>query len=128
MSRFAPGSTRARGDITEAHVVPRLRERGLTLVERNVEIGGAELDIIAVASDRTHVFIEVRGRSSEAHGRPIETVDARKQRQVIRAATTWLVHNSLWERVPVRFDVVGVTHPPNAKPTVEWIENAFELA
>ena len=126
MSRFAPGSTRARGDITEAHVVPRLREHGLTLVERNVSIGGAEIDIVARASDETHVFIEVRGRSDDLHGLPIETVDARKQRQIIRAATTWLVHHDLWERVPVRFDVVGVTHPPGEPTTVHWIENAFE--
>ena len=127
MSRFAPGSTRARGDITEAHVIPRLRERGLTLVERNVFLGGAEIDIVARASDDTHVFIEVRGRSDDRHGLPVETVDPRKQRQVIRAATTWLVRHDLWERVPVRFDVVGVTHPPDENPTVDWIENAFEL-
>ena len=126
MSRFAPGSTRARGEVTEALVLAQFGERGLTLVERNVEVAGAEVDLIAKSED-TYVFIEVRGRAADAHGRPVQTVDARKQRQVIRAATAWLVRNDLWERVPVRFDVVGVLHHEDAPAEIEWIEHAFEV-
>jgi len=62
------------------------------------------------------------------HGSPLESVDRRKQARVIRAATAWLVANDLWERVEVRFDVVGVELDdeghPLAAPT--WIRAAFE--
>lgn len=124
--RFASGSTRARGDQTEALVVAELPSRGLQLVERNAEQGGAEIDVIARSTDAgLYVFIEVRGRKHDAQGRPVETVDARKQRQIIRAATAWLVAHQLWERVAVRFDVVGVTHGEGSAE-VEWLEHAFE--
>ncbi|MBL4689430.1 MAG: YraN family protein [Nannocystaceae bacterium] len=122
-----PGSTRARGDKTEALVVAQLSGRGLELIERNATQGGAEIDLIARTADgSTYVFIEVRGRSSEQHGRPVQSVDGRKRRQIIRAATTWLVQADLWERVAVRFDVVGVTHTNENAPTIEWIEDAFQ--
>jgi Holliday junction resolvase-like predicted endonuclease len=39
---------------------------------------------------------------------------------VIRAATAWLVDRDLWERVPVRFDVVGVTGD-----RIDWVRGAF---
>ncbi|MEM6995047.1 MAG: YraN family protein [Myxococcota bacterium] len=126
--RFASGSTRARGDATEVLVVAELRRRGLALVERNAEQGGAEVDLIAKTADgSTFVFIEVRGRSREDLGTPVQTVDARKQRQIVRAATAWLVRNELWEKVAVRFDVVGVTHARDEAPTLEWLEHAFEV-
>lgn len=129
VSRFAPGSTRAQGDQTEALVLSRLGEHGLQLVERNVELAGAELDLIARTTDgETYVFIEVRGRASDELGTPVETVDERKRRQIIRGATAWLVKNDLWERVAVRFDVVGVTGPELATPTIEWIVGAFETS
>lgn len=130
MNDFAPGSTRARGDKTEELVVGCLPDHGLVLIERNATIGGAEIDLIARSEDGTLlVFIEVRGRRSDAHGTPVETVDARKQGQITRAATAWLVRAELWERVAVRFDVVGVLYSAatteNA-PTIQWIEGAFE--
>ena len=129
VSRFAPGSTRAQGDQTEALVLSRLGEHGLQLVERNVELAGAELDLIARTTDgETYVFIEVRGRASDELGTPVETVDERKRRQIIRGATAWLVKNDLWERVAVRFDVVGVTGPELETPTIEWIVGAFETS
>ncbi len=127
-SGFAPGSTRARGDKTESLVVAELARRGLVLVERNATQAGSEVDLIAKSKDdATYVFVEVRGRKSDEHGRPIETVDARKRSQIIRATTAWLVGKGLWERVAVRFDVVGVTlGEDGSAPDIEWVENAFE--
>lgn len=125
--RFAPGSSRARGDTTEALVVAKLGTHGLELVQRNAEQGGAEIDLIArTPSGDLYVFVEVRGRSCDAQGTPAQTVNARKQRQIIRAATTWLVQHDLWEQVAVRFDVVGVIESSDGTAQIEWIENAFE--
>ena len=120
------GSTRDRGRAVEQAVAAYLRAHGLRIVDENDPGGGAELDLVACepAPDGTdtYVFVEVRSRASAEHGSPLETIDANKQRRVIRAATAWLVAHELWERVEVRFDVVAVEHGHD--PT--WIRNAFE--
>jgi putative endonuclease len=108
-------------------VAAYLQAHGLEIVDQNYTGGGAELDLVArePAPDGTdtYVFVEVRSRASTEHGSPLETIDAAKQRRVIRAATAWLVAHELWERVEARFDVVAVEH--DHEPT--WIRNAFQL-
>ncbi len=124
------GSTRARGRAVEEKICRYLVQQGLQIVETNVEYATAELDIVAIDErdgERTYVFVEVRSRADDEHGTPAETVDRAKQRRVIRAATQWLVAAKLWEKVCVRFDVVGVTGPVDGA-VIEWIEHAFECA
>lgn len=124
----ARGSTRELGMRVEARVADYLREHGLSILERNVERAGAEIDLIALdlrQEDPEYVFIEVRSRSRADRGSPLETVGVAKQRQVIRAATAWLVERELWDAVAVRFDVVGVA-VHTQRLHVRWIRNAFE--
>ncbi|MCA9693239.1 MAG: YraN family protein [Nannocystaceae bacterium] len=124
---MSQASTRRRGQDAEAEAAAFLERRGLTIRERNVEIGGGELDLIATTDDDvpTVVFIEVRSRADDRRGRPVETVGARKRQQLRRAATAWLVARELWERVAVRFDVVGLTRA-DGPPIIEWIPGAFD--
>ncbi len=126
---FAPGSTRDRGARAESCVVDLARDRGLTVVARNVDVAGVELDIIAKrsADPDIYVFIEVRSRADNVRGRPVETVGPGKQARLVRGATAWLVREGLWERVDVRFDVVGVTWSNDEAPEIEWIAGAFEV-
>lgn len=112
-------STRVRGQRGEDRAAVYLVRRGLEILERNVTAAGAELDLICRAGD-TIVFVEVRGRSDDRRGHPLETVNARKQARIRRGATGWLVKRGLWERVAVRFDVVAIV-----SDDVEWIKDAF---
>lgn len=122
-----PGSTRERGRAAEQIAAAHLVAHGLEVLHANYEGGGAELDLVArePAPDgaSTYVFVEVRSRASSEHGSALETVDPRKQRRVIRAATAWLVAHGLWERVEVRFDVVAL----DDGGTLTWIRGAFDL-
>lgn len=93
--------------------------RGLEILARNVTSAGAEIDLIA-RDGETIVFVEVRKRYHDRHGHPLETIDARKQARIRRGATGWLIKQGLWERVPVRFDVVAIVGDD-----VEWLANAF---
>ena len=124
------GSTRDRGRAVEAQVATFLTERGLRILEANVERCGAEIDLIAVDprhGEPEYVFVEVRSRASDDRGTPLETVNTAKQRRIVRAATAWLVERDLWEQVAVRFDVVGaIVSGVEVAPLFEWIENAFE--
>jgi putative endonuclease len=125
-----PASTRAKGQRVEAVVAEHLERHGHAIVARNVTIGGAELDLVArdlEASEDTIVFVEVRSREGDERGSPLETIDALKRRKLVRGATAWLVAQHLWEKVAVRFDVVGVTEPGAPNPRIEWIRGAFEV-
>lgn len=123
----SPGSTRERGRAVEQAVAEHLRAHGLEVIDHNYEGAGAELDLVArePAADGSliYVFVEVRSRASSEHGSPLETVDLRKQRRIVRAASAWLLAQDLWERVEVRFDVVAVEL--GSAPT--WIRGAFEV-
>lgn len=126
-------STIERGRVAEDAAAAHLVAHGLEIVDRNYSAAGAELDLVARApasEGSTCVFVEVRSRASSELGSPLETVDRRKQRRVIRAATAWLVEHELWERVEVRFDVVAVERPaePSGAPAITWIRDAFETA
>ncbi len=129
MSEFPPGSTRQSGQWAERWVAARVEEKGLSVVARNVEVAGAEIDLIARGHDGAaplYVFIEVRSRASAAMGTPVETVGIAKRRRVVRAATAWLSKQNLLDRVAVRFDVVGVVLDVRP-PSMEWIEGAFDV-
>jgi len=145
---MAEQTTRERGRTAEDEAARLLESRGLSVVERNVEIGGGELDLIALLEDEsdvdTIVFVEVRSRADARLGTPLETIGRRKRARVRRAATAWLVARGLWERVAVRFDVVGITYGVGVHrdrdeneneneneneetPRIEWIPGAFDV-
>lgn len=102
-----------------------LQKKGYTLVERNYRCPAGELDLI-VLDRRVVVFVEVKTRTGHGFGSPLEAVEFRKQRKMIRAAQFFLAEKRLQQR-DARFDVVGVSWP-GREPVVEHIENAFELS
>lgn len=119
-----PTHTRGRGLAAEQLAARHLERAGLTILARNVELSGAEVDLVASERDRegtpTVVFVEVRSRADDRRGHPAQTVDARKQARVRRAATAYLVREDLWERVAVRFDVIAIVGD-----RATWLRDAF---
>src|SRR5687767_3282708 len=101
-----------------------LQKKGYKLVERNYRCTAGELDLI-VLDQRVVVFVEVKTRTGHGFGTPLEAVEIRKQRKMIRAAQFFLAARGLQQR-DARFDVVGVSWA-GREPVVEHIENAFEL-
>jgi putative endonuclease len=102
-----------------------LKKKGYRLVERNYRCPAGELDLIAL--DRhVIVFVEVKTRTDDRFGGPLDSVHRRKQQRMIRAAQFFLSQKSLHQR-EARFDVVGVSFV-DQKPVVEHIQNAFEFS
>jgi putative endonuclease len=128
--RSPPESTRTRGLAREQTVAELLDRAGLVVVARNVAIAGAEIDLVATtqsAREDLVVFVEVRSRTDDRLGHPLETIDATKRAHIIRAATSWLVRENLWEKVAVRFDVISVVgRPGDPKPEIVWLKGAFD--
>ena len=95
-----------------------LVDHGYEIVERNYRCTPGELDVVA-RDGSILVFVEVRSRADDEHGTALEMVHSRKQRQVVRVASWYLI-----ERAPaydeIRFDVVAIT-----AGEAELIKDAF---
>ncbi|WP_300525553.1 YraN family protein [Aminiphilus sp.] len=94
----------------------RLEARGYRVLERNVRIGGAELDLVCRHGDEV-VVVEVRTRSVGVLQPPEETVGPVKLRRLVRAGRSWVVSRG-WKG-PWRIDLVGFTVDRNG----EWHES-----
>jgi putative endonuclease len=103
-----------------------LEQRGFRVLARNWRRPQGELDLV-VDDAGTCVFVEVRSRTGEEHGHPLEMVSARKRAQVIRAARLFL-HESAPPASDFRFDVVGVTFYDDGRPPqCVHVEDAFRV-
>lgn len=69
-------------------------------------LGGFELDLV-VRRGRTLVFCEVKSKSGDGFGDPLEMVTPEKERRVRRAAELWLARHPETAGLQVRFDVVA---------------------
>ncbi len=113
-----------RGIEGEDLAVSALEKSRYKIVERNYRTRAGEIDIVAREGECL-VFVEVRTRASIEYGWPQETVIARKQKKLCRAARWYLQKNRI-EDVPCRFDVVAIVmNEALDEPQVEVIKNAF---
>ncbi|MFN8626055.1 MAG: YraN family protein [Candidatus Binatia bacterium] len=101
-----------------------VRRQRYVILQRNYRCPVGEVDLVAL-DGRTVVFIEVKTRTHDGFGSPIEAVDVRKQRQIRRAAQYYLSVHRLHDR-DARFDVVGVWHEQGAI-RCQLVKNAFTL-
>ncbi len=84
-----------------------------------------EIDIIA-RRDETLVFFEVKTRSGDEFGFPVESVTAAKQRQVRKIALGYLLkHGLAEEKTACRFDVLSVICLGESRFRLTHYENAF---
>ena len=119
---------RSTGALGEEIATNYLIARGYQILERNFRCRGGEVDIIAHApGNKGLVFIEVKARRGLSYGVPQLAVTPFKQRQISKAALTWLslkgLHNS-----NARFDVIAILLHTDAPHDIEHIQNAFDLA
>jgi putative endonuclease len=88
---------------------------------------GGEIDVIA-DDGGTCVFVEVRSRTGEERGHPLEAITPQKRGRVIRAARLFLEAERP-AAAAYRFDVVAVTFWPDPlPPDVVHVRNAFDVS
>ena len=95
------------GKRAEQRAVWWYRMRGYRILATNAWVAGYELDII-VRRGRRLVFCEVKEKSGERFGDPLEMVDDEKQRRLRLAADAWLARHSETAGLQVSFDVIAV--------------------
>jgi putative endonuclease len=110
----------------EEIAVAFLKGKKFSIIERNFRCKGGEVDIVA-REGATLVFVEVKTRRNEVFGPPQLAVTTFKQRQLSKAALSWLAKNRL-QNALARFDVIAILLQEHEVPQIEHIINAFELA
>jgi putative endonuclease len=100
-------STRALGTEAEKRVRRYYLLRGYRVLAANVHAGGNELDVV-VRRGRRLVFVEVKSRSGERFGDPLEAVGPEKARRLRRAAEGFLARNPELLELEIRFEVAAV--------------------
>lgn len=124
---MSPDSTTALGRRAEDLACLHLEAQGLRLLERNYRCRAGELDLVMLDGG-TLVVVEVRSRSTSAHGDAASTVGPRKQQRFIRAARHLLLSRPDYRRLPARFDVVAIDPgAPGEPPKLTWIRDAFRV-
>jgi putative endonuclease len=100
-----------------------LRNQGLTLLQQGYRCRLGELDWVCRADD-TLIVVEVRARAANAWVGAIASIGKTKQRRIVLATRHLLMTHPQWAMLPIRFDVVGLTHNSDGV-NIEWIQNAF---
>ena len=89
------------------------------MLDRNVWIGGNELDLV-LRRGRRLVFCEVKAKEGERYGDPFEMVGPAKQRRLRRAAEAWLAAHPEVASLAICFEIVGFRNG-----RLERLANAF---
>ncbi|NPV25902.1 MAG: YraN family protein [Firmicutes bacterium] len=99
-------SKRLVGQMGEEAALSYLLKNGYRLLARNFRCRLGEIDLITADGEHI-VFVEVRARTSNLFGSPLESVTDRKQVRVRRVAEYFILRRGLAYH-QVRFDVVSV--------------------
>ena len=126
MDDLAVMDNRTLGERGEAIAAAYLKGQRFIIIERNFRCKGGEVDIIA-REGKTLVFVEVKTRRTLTFGPPQMALTPFKQRQISKAALTWLAKKKQFD-ASARFDVIAIVVPDHQVPEIEHIRNAFDLA
>jgi putative endonuclease len=95
------------GKSGEKLIAEYLQKKGYLIIDRNWRIKGGEIDLIASSPEGQIVFVEVKTRSSQSFGHPLEAINSVKQARLMRLALAWLLANKKWH-TPYRIDCAAV--------------------
>jgi putative endonuclease len=99
-----------------------LRKRGYEVVGSGFQARRGELDLVC-RRGKELVVVEVKTRTDDSFGTPLEAVGPRKRRALMSAAAEYRALAG-W-RGPIRFAVVGLTLKPDGGFISELIEDPF---
>lgn len=95
---------KAVGAAGEKAAVNYLKKNKYKIIHTNFYVKGGEIDIIA-QKDGYVIFVEVKTRTNDSYGSPLEAVGEIKQKRLILAGQIYMMQNNITD---VRFDVIGV--------------------
>jgi putative endonuclease len=114
-----------RGLLGERAAARWLRSRGWELLAHRFRVGRHDLDLVARRAGIV-AFIEVKTRTGNGFGSPVEAIGWRKRRILAQLGEAWRERHGRPDE-SFRFDVVGVVWRPGQPPAVEHLEDAWRL-
>jgi putative endonuclease len=96
---------------------------GWAIEAHRFRLGRHDVDLIARRGTLV-AFVEVKTRSSEGFGSPLEAVGRRKQRDIARTAALWILRHGRSDD-EYRFDLIGVQERRGKDPIIDHIEDAW---
>ncbi len=114
-----------RGRWAEKIACDYLTAQGLQLLQSNYQCRGGEIDLI-MQQQQMLIFVEVRYRQTQIFMHVLESIDSKKQKHLITAATHFLQHTLTLQNLACRFDVISLTGKTEPLQ-IQWIKNAFTL-
>lgn len=115
----------ALGRAAEAAAARFLERQGCRILTTNFRAKGGELDLVA-EDGAVLAIVEVRYRASDRYGGAAASITHAKRARIVRASRFLLATNPPLAKLPVRFDVVEVSGPPDALHC-DLIKGAFSL-
>ena len=106
------------GALAESVAADTMRRQGYRVLEQRFRYRHSDVDLVARRGSLV-VFVEVKSRTDGRFGTASEAVTARKQANVVRAASVWLSRHAR-PADAARFDVITVEGGH-----VEWVQDAF---
>ena len=113
----------ALGRAGERAAADLLKRRGYEVVGAGFAARRGELDLVCRKGEAL-VVVEVKTRSSDAFGTPLDAVNSRKRRALLSAAAEYRALSG-W-RGPIRFAVVALVVDPAGGFEAELIEDPFD--
>ena len=101
-----------------------LEDNGYEIIARNFYCKQGEIDIVAKDKNEL-VFVEVKTRTNEIYGRPVDAITPYKQKHLIKSIEYFLYKYKL-ENVFIRIDVIEVYAENENKYEINHIKNAIE--
>ncbi len=118
-------ATNAFGELGERIAARWLEQSGWRIVARRFKSGRRDIDVVA-EREGVIAFVEVKARHGDEFGDPVEAVNRRKQRELVKSAQSWIDrHGRSGESY--RFDVVGVL-VRDQRVFVRHVPSAFRLS
>jgi putative endonuclease len=98
---------------------------GWSIEAHRFRLGRHDLDLV-IRKGSTVAFVEVKTRRSSHCGTAVESVSRRKQRDIARVASVWLLRHGR-PKDEYRFDLVAIHDTPGDEPVIEHVPDAWRL-
>ena len=109
------------GNKGEDLAVTFMQQKGFEVLARNWRYKHLEVDII-LQKEGLLILAEVKTRSTDAYGSPLEAVGYKKQKNYRNAAEAWCEKTGF--EGEIRFDVVAIVHD-GQKSLLQHYEDVF---
>ena len=110
----------------ERTAIAFLTSCGWSVEAHRFKLGRHDLDLV-IRKGKTVAFVEVKTRRGSTCGSGVEAVNARKQRDIARVASVWILRHGRPDD-EYRFDLLAVQQVRGGEPSVEHVPDAWRLS